>query len=136
MKPELEVAWKMVESGTDENCDSAAIIALAIVHNSSESAEDKADAMFMLGQVARFLQPWRCPDDGVSWFRSALKQVPTHLPSLLALCEISVWAVPMDSSTLDELAPQVEAIRSSMLPGHEMQWADVRRRMAGYSQNR
>lgn len=66
VKPDLEQAWKLVESGTDDNCDSAARIALAIVDETAESASDRAEAMFILGQIARFLQPWRCPDDGIA----------------------------------------------------------------------
>ncbi len=127
MKPVLEHAWKLVESGTDENCDSAARIALAVVENCTDTAEDRAEAMFMLGQIARFLQPWRCPDEGVSWFHSALRVLPSHIPSMLALCEIGARARPMDVATLDELLPRLESLRSSMSLGHVKQLEDARR---------
>ncbi len=126
MKPELEQAWKLVESGTDDNCDSAARIALAIVDKTAESASDRAEAMFILGQIARFLQPWRCPDDGIAWFRGALRVMPSHLPSMLALCEIAVRARPVDIATLNDLTPQIESLRTSMTAGHQKQWDEVR----------
>ncbi|MFN7022029.1 MAG: hypothetical protein ACK4WH_11975 [Phycisphaerales bacterium] len=127
MKQDLERAWKLVELGTDDNCDSAATIALAVINDAVATACDRAEAMFMLGQIARFLQPWRCPDNGVVWFRSALHMHPSHIPSMLALCEIAVRSQPMDVVTLDELLPRLQSLGSSMTPGHEKQLEGVRR---------
>ncbi len=127
MIPNMSDAWQLVSAEDDAQCSAAADIAMSIAHDCQRLPSDRADAMFLLGQVERFFQPWRSSDGGRSWFNSALSIWPSHLDSLLALCEIAVQSQPVDMITFDALLSRVESLRSFMTPDHERQLDDVRR---------
>lgn len=126
MKRDREDAWTRVRSANDDfDFDAAARVALAIADDEAEAPEDRAEAMHLLGFIARWFQPWRCPDDGAILFRSALQVWPTHLAAMMSLCEVAAQQRPKDVATLNEFLPRIEAALASMPPGYIQRWNGI-----------
>jgi hypothetical protein len=126
---DIDNAWKLILRSDDASCDEAARLALCIADDAAREPEDRADALFLLAQVARFFQPWRTHDGGLGLLRRATSLFPNHVDSLLAQCEIVASTEHPDHSELGSLMARAEELRPTMTSDHLQQVADIERRL-------
>jgi hypothetical protein len=125
MTDDIDNAWRLVRADDDFSCDEAARVALAVAADVSRSPKDRADALFLLGQIARFFQPWRRSDAGLELFRRATTLSPDHVDSLLAQCELMMGDREHQVSDVHMLLDQVETLRAIMTHDQLQQLSDI-----------
>ena len=114
MSQDVDLAWSLFCSGDKASLNEAWRIATAVADDVARSASERAEALFLLGQLARFLQPWRSSDEGFGYFERAIAIEPGHIDSLLAMCELHLKRSPVSGADIDKVMAQVEKARSSM----------------------
>ncbi len=125
MSDRLSRAWQLVSINDTKRCNESFDTAMRIANDTSASREERADAMFLLGQIERHFQPQRSEDEGTHWFDDAITIFPDHLDSVLARCEIALQLHGQDDATLQHLLSRVPAIESQMTPFQREQWAMI-----------